>query len=211
VPFQRYPTFNASSSFSSSSPTLKMASELNPTSLESLNIPMQFANTIRAQSQRTRPNTTRPKRRTGMGMPTLIPCLLSILAKPQRKFLCAPLRHSPARKNFPSYPRLNLLIKIGDLQDQEAQDPPISLSQRHRPQVPKKPQTRSARYDEGAEGSQGGKEGRCVRGGFATLKIDGGFTIWRIRFISAIEIFRFFEIAEGDGNRFIGRGNAWER
>jgi hypothetical protein len=54
-----------------------------------------------------------------------------------------------------------------DVQDQEAKDPPIPLSQRHGPKVPKKPQTRSPRHDEGVEGGQGGEEGYCVNWGIA--------------------------------------------
>ena len=56
-----------------------------------------------------------------------------------------------------------------DVQDQEAKDPPIPLPQRHRPKVPKKPQTRSPRHDEGIEGSQGGEEGYCVNWEFCVL------------------------------------------
>ena len=55
----------------------------------------------------------------------------------------------------------NKLLTI-PLQNQEAKDLPIPLSQRHRSQVPTEPQACAARNDEGVEGGQGGKAGCCL-------------------------------------------------
>ena len=108
-----------------------------------------------AQSQRTRLNTTKPKRLTRTGM--------------QAASHSSPAINKSLRTTIKSRyqqlgqtPMYTITNEALDVQDQEAKDPSIPLPQRHRPKVSKKPQTRSPRHDEGVEGGQGGEEGYCI-------------------------------------------------
>lgn len=88
-----------------------------------------------AQNRRTRRSTTRARRLTATGTFLRQHVLTFDIFK-------ALTIHAPSS-------RRRLLISVRCRQYQEAQNPPLPLAQRNRPQVPKKPQTCAARHNEG--------------------------------------------------------------